>query len=189
MAADVCRLKRKGIPQRVLRQDDTNDGISMQQHDSSGKPGNAELAPPTNPDLMLPEACIVLWLAACSDSETDLLTDRELDTAARGFYQWASVTRQNQTCYDEGEDGQNYSDFESCTTPDSEFELSPQTSMLAKQVQSGEDVLIGDTLFTALEIQRWQLLLQFGLGDFDWTEDLDDLLLEAQYREDMIQQS
>eukprot|EP00961_Rhodomonas_salina_P263633 3562977-Rhodomonas_salina.1 len=130
MAADLRRLKRKGILQRVSRQDDANVGIWVHQHESSGKPCNTELAPPTNPDLMLLGACFVQWfgetlqfkcsshqlhsrLAACSKSETDLLTDRELDMAARGFYQWASLTRQDQTCYDEGEDGQNYCNLES----------------------------------------------------------------------------
>eukprot|EP00961_Rhodomonas_salina_P051060 685188-Rhodomonas_salina.1 len=116
--------------------------------------------------------------------------DRSWGTAARGLYHWASVTRRNQTSsYDEGEDGQIYGKSERCNTPDSEIELSPQTSMLANQVRSGKDVLIGDTLFTALEIQRWQRLLLSGLGDFEWIEDLDELLLEAQYRADMIQKS
>eukprot|EP00961_Rhodomonas_salina_P008303 112907-Rhodomonas_salina.1 len=61
MAADLRRLKRKGIPQRVLCQDDANAGIWVDQHESSGKPGNTELAPPTNPDLRLLEACFVQW--------------------------------------------------------------------------------------------------------------------------------
>eukprot|EP00961_Rhodomonas_salina_P190718 2573374-Rhodomonas_salina.1 len=60
-------------------------------------------------------------------------------------------------------DGQNYCDLESCSIPDSEFGLSSQTSMLVNQVRSGEDVLIGDTIFTTREIQRWQLLLRSGL--------------------------